>query len=341
MEEENKIPELQAANPEEAVKMAIEKKIVLLINDGVLMAPAVDENGVKDLVDNKDQYKEILGFYDKFKDMDLPQLAEELNKINSREDVEKLLGIKKEQEEPESKITLDNVKDITKDGAEYISIHLPGNEIKLVENHSKKSAKEIFEENKDSVGTITVDGFVNSVDVFNQSVEPEKIDVKTFKLTEILENDKIRQDYNISNEKLEAVYDKMLNVLAEGNPKRKESMKESYINNNNYPNGVIKDYGNVTGKEAYFSPEVDLVIFAVPDDPSKDEINYLSLQNGKYKCEKIGSENEKSYSYDEGTGENQRVEQEDPEFNYEEKGPRLSLFDERRRRNKNERDKAA
>ena len=305
----------------------------------------------RDLLTSED---EMANFYKFFveKDMKLEELVEEFNKLMTREDIEKLLGVKKEEEIPENKITLDNITDITKNGRKFILIHypLPSTEIKLVENLSDKDAKTLFEENKDNEGLLNIDGFVNSMDVFNQSVQPEKIDVKTYNVLEIEENDNLKK--NLSSEQLsmlEAVYDTMALILAEGDKKRADAIKENYKSNNNYPVGLIKNYNSVTGKDVFFVPEEDMVILSVPGDPTKDQINVITKKvDGKYKLEKI--DEAVGYSYNEnneeqdqamdqqpdGENEEQELENEELDDPTKKNGRRLSLFDPRNRKKKDD-----
>ena len=68
-----------------------------------------------------------------------------------------------------------------------IKIHYPypSDEVKVVENYSGKSAKELFEAAKDKDGLVSVDGFVSSVDVSKDYIEPDRIEVKLHNVTDI------------------------------------------------------------------------------------------------------------------------------------------------------------
>ncbi len=326
---------MDVVHSKDEVEALIKNKILELANNDLLISEDEIYNFYKFYVD---------------KDMKLEELVEEFNKVMTREDIEQRLGIKKVEETPENKITLDNITDITKDGRKFILIHYPSpsTEIKLVENLSGKDAKTLFEENKDNDGLLNIDGFVNSMDVFKQNIEPEKIEVKTYNVLEIEENDSLKKTLTDEQiQMLEAVYDTMLLVLADGDKKRADAMKEDYIANKNYPIGVIKAYNNATGKNVFFSPSENVVILSVPEDPTKDQINVVSKDvNGKYKLQKIDeavgysyNENNEEKEVDqspEGENKQQTLENEELDDPTKKKGKRLSIFDERRRNQKDD-----
>lgn len=133
----------------------------------------------KELIDlyMKDQ-RDIKVLFDEISNLDMDTLNKKLNKIMIEKTSKK-----------ENKISLEYIDEFRnkEDTKDLIKIHYPypSEKIKVIENHSGKSAKEIFEESKDEDGLVTVDGFVNTTDVSKRYVEPDRIEVKMRNVTEL------------------------------------------------------------------------------------------------------------------------------------------------------------
>ncbi len=154
------------------------QSIILLLNQ-------LEQKGI---INNTKDKESLFTVYNNDK-RDLYIIFEEIKKL-TKVDVQKLINNLKQEKKPvPNKISLDNITDFKneKTGKKYISIHLPYPEdkVKVVENLSDKSAQEIFEESKDKDGLISVDGFVSTIDVYQQQVQPDKNEVKMYNVTEL------------------------------------------------------------------------------------------------------------------------------------------------------------
>ena len=148
---------------------------------------ALEELKNKHLI-NDDEAKKLQELYEK-DSRDIKEIFYEIKNL-TREEIEKKLTKEKAQKAPqENKISIDNVDDFQNQmkTKNLIKIHYPypSDEVKVVENYSGKSAKELFEAAKDKDGLVSVDGFVSSVDVSKDYIEPDKIEVKLHNVTDL------------------------------------------------------------------------------------------------------------------------------------------------------------
>ncbi len=128
---------------------------------------------------NDDEAKKLQELYEK-DSRDIKEIFYEIKALN-REEIEKKLTKDKLQKAPqENKISIDNVDDFQNQmkTKNLIKIHYPypSDEVKVVENYSGKSAKELFEAAKDKDGLVSVDGFVSSVDVSKEELSKMPVD---------------------------------------------------------------------------------------------------------------------------------------------------------------------
>ena len=130
----------------------------------------------------------------------------------------------------ENKISIDNVDDFQNQmkTKNLIKIHYPypSDEVKVVENYFGKSAKELFEAAKDKDGLVSVDGFVSSVDVSKDYIEPDRISVKLHNLTDIARRGEFSKLTYKEKECVIGLVSSIINELAkQGNVSKEELSK--------------------------------------------------------------------------------------------------------------------
>ena len=137
---------------------------------------------------NDDEAKKLQELYEK-DSRDIKEIFYEIKNLTRKEIGKKLTKAKVQKAPQENKISIDNVDDFQNQmkTKNLIKIHFPypSDEVKVVENYSGKSAKELFEAAKDKDGLVSVDGFVSSVDVSKDYIETDRIEVKLHNVTDI------------------------------------------------------------------------------------------------------------------------------------------------------------
>ena len=165
-----------------------------------------------------------------------------------------------------------------------IKIHYPypSNEVKVVENYSGKSAKELFEAAKDKDGLVSVDGFVSSVDVSKDYIEPDKIEVKLHNVTDLARRGEFSK---LSYKEKECVIGLISSIVNELS-KRGDISKEEL---NKMP---VDRLVLMLNKNVFISPEENIVILCTENEPTKDEIMAVTKNaDGKYELENLKIDN--------------------------------------------------
>lgn len=225
----------------------------------------------KELIDlyMKDQ-RDIKVLFDEISNLDKETLNKKLNKIMIEKTSKK-----------ENKISLEYIdefrnKENTKD---MIKIHYPypSDKIKVIENHSGKSAKEIFEESKDEDGLVTVDGFVNTTDVSKRYVEPDRIEVKMRNVTELATKGEFNK---LSTKEKECVLGLVACIIKQ---LAKDDEHEKALKS--IP---VEQLIMMLNKNVFIAPDENIVVLCVPDDPTKDEIKAVTKNsNNEYELEDL------------------------------------------------------
>lgn len=188
---------------------------------------------------------------------------------------EKLKGAKidKEKKKVENttpSLSLENIVDFEKDGKSFIKIHypFPDDRVRVIENRTDpfKTAKEIFEELNESIGT-DEEGIKRAVSIF------EDIMLKKCNETKLV---------NYEEQKKYTEYDKLSN-------KEKESFDglTEVLDNNKQ---------KFEGKVVRVCLEEKLVIISTKNEPAKDEIKKIEFnkEKGRYELVSVDS---KGYKY--------------------------------------------
>lgn len=210
---------------------------------------------------------------------------------------EKLKGAKidKEKKKVENttpSLSLENIVDFEKDGKSFIKIHypFPDDSVRVIENRTDpfKTAKEIFEELNESIGT-DEEGIKRAVSIF------EDIMLKKCNETKLV---------NYEEQKKYTEYDKLSN-------KEKESFDglTEVLDNNKQ---------KFEGKVVRVCLEEKLVIISAKNEPTKDEIKKIEFnkEKGRYELVSVDS---KGYKYDnQDTNSKEKVASKD-DLNSEEK----------------------
>lgn len=189
---------------------------------------------------------------------------------------EKLKGAKidKEKKKVENttpSLSLENIVDFEKDGKSFIKIHypFPDDRVRVIENRTDpfKTAKEIFEELNESIGT-DEEGIKRAVSIF------EDIMLKKCNETKLV---------NYEEQKKYTEYDKLSN-------KEKESFDglTEVLDNNKQ---------KFEGKVVRVCLEEKIVIISAKNEPAKDEIKKIEFnkEKGRYELVPVDS---KGYKYD-------------------------------------------
>ncbi len=210
---------------------------------------------------------------------------------------EKLKGAKidKEKKKVENttpSLSLENIVDFEKDGKSFIKIHypFPDDRVRVIENRTDpfKTAKEIFEELNESIGT-DEEGIKRAVSIF------EDIMLKKCNETKLV---------NYEEQKKYTEYDKLSN-------KEKESFDglTEVLDNNKQ---------KFEGKVVRVCLEEKLVIISAKNEPTKDEIKKIEFnkEKGRYELVSVDS---KGYKYgNQDTNSKEKVASKD-DLNSEEK----------------------
>lgn len=245
---------------------------------------ALEELKNKRLI-NDDEAKKLQELYEK-DSRDIKEIFYEIKNL-TREEIEKKLTKAKAQKAPqENKISIDNVDDFqnqmkTKD---LIKIHYPypSDEVKVVENYSGKSAKELFEAAKDKDGLVSVDGFVSSVDVSKDYIEPDRIEVKLHNVTDIARRGEFSKLTYKEKECVIGLVSSIINELAKQGNVSKEELSKMPVDRL-----VI-----MLNKNIFISPEENIVILCTENEPTKDEIMAVTKNSdGKYELENLKIDN--------------------------------------------------
>ena len=245
---------------------------------------ALEELKNKRLI-NDDEAKKLQELYEK-DSRDIKEIFYEIKNL-TREEIEKKLTKAKAQKAPqENKISIDNVDDFqnqmkTKD---LIKIHYPypSDEVKVVENYSGKSAKELFEAAKDNDGLVSVDGFVSSVDISKDYIEPDRIEVKLHNVTDIARRGEFSKLTYKEKECVIGLVSSIINELAKQGNVSKEELSKMPVDRL-----VI-----MLNKNIFISPEENIVILCTENEPTKDEIMAVTKNSdGKYELENLKIDN--------------------------------------------------
>ena len=225
----------------------------------------------KELIDlyMKDQ-RDIKVLFDEISNLDRDTLNKKLNKIMIEKTSKK-----------ENKISLEYIdefrnKENTKD---LIKIHYPypSDKIKIIENHSGKSAKEIFEESKDEDGLVTVDGFVNTTDVSKRYVEPDRVEVKMRNVTELATKGEFNKLSTKEKERVLGLVACIIKQLAKNEEHEKARKKVP-----------VEQLIMMLNKNVFIAPDENIVVLCIPDDPTKDEIKAVTKNsNNEYELEDL------------------------------------------------------
>lgn len=245
---------------------------------------ALEELKNKRLI-NDDEAKKLQELYEK-DSRDIKEIFYEIKNL-TKEEIEKKLTKAKAQKAPqENKISIDNVDDFqnqmkTKD---LIKIHYPypSDEVKVVENYSGKSTKELFEAAKDKDGLVSVDGFVSSVDVSKDYIEPDRIEVKLHNVTDIARRGEFSKLTYKEKECVIGLVSSIINELAKQGNVSKEELSKMPVDRL-----VI-----MLNKNIFISPEENIVILCTENEPTKDEIMAVTKNSdGKYELENLKIDN--------------------------------------------------
>ncbi len=278
---------------------------------------ALEELKNKHLI-NDDEAKKLQELYEK-DSRDIKEIFYEIKNL-TREEIEKKLTKEKAQKAPqENKISIDNVDDFQNQmkTKNLIKIHYPypSDEVKVVENYSGRSAKELFEAAKDKDGLVSVDGFVSSADVSKDYIEPDKIEVKLNNVTDLAR----RGEFSKLNYKEKECVIGLISSIVNELSKRGDISKEEL---NKMP---VDRLVLMLNKNVFISPEENIVILCTENEPTKDEIMaVIKNADGKYELENLKIDNnEKEIGGNTGDAtlkEKHEIENENALENYKEKG---------------------
>ena len=245
---------------------------------------ALEELKNKHLI-NDDEAKKLQELYEK-DSRDIKEIFYEIKNL-TREEIEKKLTKAKVQKTPqENKISIDNVDDFQNQmkTKNLIKIHYPypSDEVKVVENYSGRSAKELFEAAKDKDGLVSVDGFVSSVDVSKDYIEPDKIEVKLHNVTDLARRGEFSK---LSYKEKECVIGLISSIV-------NELLKRGDISKEELSKMPVDRLVIMLNKNIFISPEENIVILCTENEPTKDEIMAVTKNsNGKYELENLKIDN--------------------------------------------------
>ncbi len=279
----------------QSIKLALDE----LQNKGIINDK--EKNDLYDLYKKDGRDKKIV-FYE-IKNLSKEDIQKKLNKNNI---------IKFPQE---VKITMDNVDEFENKSKtkSFIKIHYPypSDEIKVVENYSGKTKEQIFNEAKDDNGLVSVNGFVSSVDVYENKVEKEKIEVKLHNVTDLAKRGEFNKLSDKEKRCVIGLISSIINQLAksEEDKKRLSQMPVDEV--------ILK-----LSKNVFIAPQENIVILCVPNDPTKDEISAVTKNvNGEYELEDLKiNDNTKTYA---GEAYNKEETLDNNQLGDEEKGTQM------------------
>lgn len=234
---------------------------------------------------NDDEAKKLQELYEK-DNRDIKVIFYEIKNL-TREEIEKKLTKEKAQKAPqENKISIDNVDDFQNQmkTKNLIKIHYPypSDEVKVVENYSGKSAKELFEAAKDKDGLVSVDGFVSSVDVSKDYIEPDKIEVKLHNVTDLARRGEFSKLSYKEKECVIGLVSSIVNELSKRGDISKEELSRTPVDR------LVL----MLNKNVFISPEENIVILCTENEPTKDEIMAVTKNaDGKYELENLKIDN--------------------------------------------------
>lgn len=237
----------------------------------------------------EEEKKLLIESYDK-DSRDLNEIFKELQNINKDIINQRIYLAVSNQKPIENKISLDCIKDVYKEdtGKNYIIVHYPypdDKKVKAIENLSGKAAKDIFESMKDSSGLVNVDGFVNSLEVFDQNIKPDKSEVNIKNVTELTKRDEYKK---LTEEEQKIVYGVLvtiINKLAGIDDAQKQKLRKEPVEN------LI----TMLDKDVFIAPQENIVMICTPNMPSQDKI--MSVKKN-YKGEyELVSLNVKGYDF--------------------------------------------
>lgn len=245
---------------------------------------ALEELKNKRLI-NDDEAKKLQELYEK-DSRDIKEIFYEIKNLTRKEIEKKLTKAKAQKAPQENKISIDNVDDFQNQmkTKNLIKIHYPypSDEVKVVENYSGKSAKELFEATKDKDGLVSVDGFVSSVDVSKDYIEPDRISVKLHNLTDIARRGEFSKLTYKEKECVIGLVSSIINELAKQGNVSKEELSKMPVDRL-----VI-----MLNKNIFISPEENIVILCTENEPTKDEIMAVTKNyDGKYELENLKIDN--------------------------------------------------
>lgn len=245
---------------------------------------ALEELKNKRLI-NDDEAKKLQELYEK-DSRDIKEIFYEIKNL-TREEIEKKLTKAKAQKAPqENKISIDNVDDFQNQmkTKNLIKIHYPypSDEVKVVENYSGRSAKELFEAAKDKDGLVSVDGFVSSVDVSKDYIEPDKIEVKLHNVTDLARRGEFSKLSYKEKECVIGLVSSIVNELSKRGDISKEELSRTPVDR------LVL----MLNKNVFISPEENIVILCTENEPTKDEIMAVTKNSdGKYELENLKIDN--------------------------------------------------
>lgn len=223
---------------------------------------------------------------------EIAKFAIDKNLLKEKINEAKIDKEKKKVENTTPSLSLENIVDFEKDGKSFIKIHypFPDDRVRVIENRTDpfKTAKEIFEELNESIGT-DEEGIKRAVSIF------EDIMLKKCNETKLV---------NYEEQKKYTEYDKLSN-------KEKESFDglTEVLDNNKQ---------KFEGKVVRVCLEEKLVIISAKNEPTKDEIKKIEFnkEKGRYELVSVDS---KGYKYgNQDTNSKEKVASKD-DLNSEEK----------------------
>lgn len=187
--------------------------------------------------------------------------------------------------------------------------------VKVVENLSDKTAKELFEEKKDADGLVSVDGFVSATDVYESEVEPDKNEVKMQNVTELAKSGEFRKLSKEGKQNVIGLVTVIVNELSGINEEQRKKLR----------NTPVEELVKLLNKDVLISPDENIVIICTPNIPQDDKIMTVTQdENGQYKLTSLTAA---GYEYV-GKVEEQEIEEEkelnqESEKEKEELGPSM------------------
>lgn len=213
---------------------------------------------------------------------DAETLFNEINDLTP-EKIEQMLNNKTNdvKEDEKVKINLDNIDEFQNQMGtkNLIKIHYPYplDEVRIIENHSNQSAKELFEAAKDEDGLVSVNGFVNAMDVSKDFVEKDKIDIKLYNVTDLAKRGEFAKLKEEERQCVIGLVTVIIHQLAENEEDKKRLSAMP-----------VEDVLLRLSKNVFIAPGENIIVLCVPNDPSKDEISAVKKNAaGNYELENL------------------------------------------------------